>query len=88
MSQDTFNKIITLGLFLFFMAVFIASFITGKSVDWQTLTVFIIPTVAHIVNQFNTTTVTTANIQAHSSQAVASIQATNPNTTNGVSTHD
>lgn len=81
MSQDLFNKIITLVLFAFFMTMYVISFITGKQVDWNQLLVFIVPTINHIVHQYTQTQVTTKNIDATTQKTVAQITATGMNGT-------
>jgi len=75
MSQDTFNKIVTLVLFTFFMVMYVVSFVTGKAVDWQMLLTFLVPTLNHIMHQYTQSQVTTKNIEAEKETAVAKIQA-------------
>jgi hypothetical protein len=73
-SQDTFNKMITLLLFFFFMAMYVISFVTSKPIDWQAMIAFIIPTANHIAHQITGTQVTLKNVDA----AIASTNGTTP----------
>lgn len=45
--QDTFNKIVTLTLLVFFMAMYAWSFGTGKPLNLQSLAGFLIPVITH-----------------------------------------
>lgn len=83
-SQDTFNKIITLGLFIYTCTIFLISFLTGKAVDWQTLFVFVLPTLTHLAGQITNTQVVTKNIDAATQQSVAQVTASS--NANGKST--
>lgn len=78
-SQDTFNKMVTTALLVFFMVMYTISFLTGKTIDWQVLLGFIIPTVNHIAHQ-----VTASQIQSKAvDKDIAVINASS--TANGVS---
>ena len=81
MSQDTFNKIITITLFAFFMVMYTIGFITGRTIDWNQLLVFIVPTLNHIVHQYTQAQVTKTNIEANTQTTVAQITATGTNGT-------
>lgn len=48
MSQDTFNKVYTLLLTMYFMAMYSMSWYTGKPIDLVTLAAFLIPGGVHI----------------------------------------
>ncbi len=74
-SQDAFNKIITILLFLFFMAVYIFSLVSGKTVNWEMLLTFLVPTINHIAHQYTTTAIATKSIDSSTSKEVAQIQA-------------
>jgi len=74
-SQDTFNKILTMLLMVFFMTMYVASWLTGKVVDWQLLLTFLIPIVNNAVHQLTATQVTTKNIEAETATTVAKITA-------------
>jgi len=50
-NQANFNKLITLSLFLFFMAMYVLSWLTGKELDWIGLLAFVVPTLNHAVHQ-------------------------------------
>jgi hypothetical protein len=78
-SQEVFNKIITMILFAFFMVMYTISFLTGKSVDWQMLLTFLVPTLNHIMHQYTQARVTTKNIEADTATSVAQIQANGGN---------
>ena len=81
MSQDTFNKIITITLFAFFMVMYTIGFITGRTIDWNQLLVFIVPTLNHIVHQYTSAQVSIKNTEANTTKAVAQITATGTNGT-------
>jgi len=74
-SQETFNKIITVILFSFFMVMYALSWYTGKNVDWQALLTFLVPTMNHIMHQYTQNRVETKNIEASSAENVARITA-------------
>ena len=74
-SQETFNKIITVILFSFFMIMYALSWYTGKNVDWQALLTFLVPTLNHIMHQYTQNRVETKNIEANSAANVARITA-------------
>lgn len=80
MSQDTFNKLITIYLFLFISAVFLYGMISGKTVDWQLFLGFIVPSATHAVHLITGAQLTTENIKSQTAIAVS------PNTTNGATT--
>jgi hypothetical protein len=65
-SQDTFNKIVTLMLCTFFMAMYMVSFISGKTLDVQALLGFIIPIVAHSAHLMYNMTTNKASLKAAS----------------------
>ena len=71
-TQDTFNKLVTSFLFLFFAGIYIYSLVTGKSVNWQELLGFLVPTLNHIAHQYSGTAVQVENIKADASKSVAS----------------
>lgn len=48
MSQETFNKIIMIVLLVFFMIMYMISFVTGKPLDLKDLLGFFIPMIAHV----------------------------------------
>ena len=50
MSQDTFNKVYTLLLTVYFMAMYTMAWYTGKPVDLATLAAFFIPGAIHTVH--------------------------------------
>ena len=50
MSQDTFNKVYTLLLTVYFMAMYSAAWYTGRPVDLVTLAAFLIPGGVHAVH--------------------------------------
>lgn len=79
LSQDAFNKVVTTSLMLFFMVMYVVSFVTGKNIDWTGLLAFIVPTVNHIVHQVTASQIQTKNVD----KDIAVIQASS--TTNGVS---
>ena len=81
LTQETFNKLITASLMLFFMIMYVLSFITGKTVDWNQLLVFIVPTLNHIVHQITQNQLTTKNIDARTQKAITQIQVTGTNGT-------
>lgn len=83
MSQDTFNKLVTTFLMLFFACVYVYSLITGHTIDWQQLLGFIVPTINHIVHQISGTQVQTTVAKTQADITVASI---NKNGTTPVST--
>lgn len=64
LSQDQFNKLITLLLFTFFMVMYVISFVTNKPIDWQAMIAFVIPTANHIAHQITGTQVTLKNVDA------------------------
>ena len=76
MTSESFNRYVTLGLFLFFGALYIVSFATGKSLDWQALIAFVIPMVNHIVSQVTTTQLATKRVEGATATTVATIQTT------------
>ena len=82
-TQETFNRILAISLFVFFGAVFVASFVTGKPVDWQALTVFLIPVLTHVAHLFAASNVQTTTIQTEGQKEIAHINAEAP-TTNGL----
>ena len=47
MSQDTFNKIYTLLLTVYFMAMYTTAWLMGKPLDLVTLAAFLIPSGVH-----------------------------------------
>jgi len=79
MTQDTFNKIVTSVLLLFFMTMYILTWATGKTIDWNQLITFIVPGALHIAHLVSGTKVTTTNIIAKSATDVASINVGTPN---------
>ena len=81
MTQDTFNKIVTIVLFTFFMIMYVIAFLTGKTIDWNSLLVFIVPTLNHIMSQYTQAKVQTTSITATAQKAVAQINATGTNGT-------
>ena len=50
MSQDTFNKIYTLLLTTYFMAMYTMAWYTGKPIDLVTLAAFLIPSGVHSIH--------------------------------------
>ncbi len=47
MSQETFNKIVTIILLVYFMSLYAASWIMNKPVDIAGLAAFLVPIVTH-----------------------------------------
>lgn len=79
MSQDLFNKIVTIVLLAFFMTMFVVSFITNKPLNVQDMLAFLIPTVNHVVHQITGSQVVMKNVDAQ----IATVTA---GSTNGTST--
>jgi len=52
MKQASFNKVITTSLFIFFMTMYLLSWLTGKGLDWIGLLAFAVPTANHVIHQF------------------------------------
>ena len=75
MTQDNFNRLYTLFLTSFFMVLFVYVTFTGKVIDWQALSLFLIPTLNHIAHQFTAASITNETIKATSAQLVAVTQA-------------
>lgn len=79
MSQESFNRVVTLILFAFFLVIYVLSFIMNRMVDWQSLLVFIVPTLNHVVNQVIQGQVSQTSINADVQKVVSG--ATNGTTT-------
>lgn len=47
MSQDTFNKIVTSSMLIFFMTMFALSWYTNKPIDLAAAATFLVPMVTH-----------------------------------------
>lgn len=62
MSQDTFNKFLTISLFLFFVIVYLLSWLLQKPIDLINIVVFLIPGFVHAVHLFTHMSVTIATI--------------------------
>ncbi len=76
MSQDTFNKLLTLGLFVFFCTMYVISFITGKSLNISEILTFLVPTLNHIVHQITQSQATIQTIKADVTKTVAAVNGT------------
>jgi hypothetical protein len=50
MSQDTFNKVVTLTLLVFCMGMFFASWLSGKPIDLQSFLILIAPILTHSIH--------------------------------------
>lgn len=50
MKQATFNNITTIYYILFFSAIYVWAFVTGKHVDIEAVLTFLVPTVNQIVH--------------------------------------
>lgn len=81
MSDATFRRLVTVYLVVFFSAIYIISWATNRLVDWQSLLVFIVPTVAHAIDQITQTQLATKSIDQATRTQVAQIQR------NGISDH-
>lgn len=68
------------------MVMYVLSWATGKLIDWNQLLVFVIPTITHLINQFNQTQVTVKNIEAKTATDVATIAQTAVVAKNGSAT--
>ena len=63
MTHDTFNRLITVTLTLFFMTLYTWSFITGKHLDIAGILAFVVPAlnnVVHIISR-NAVAITSIN---------------------------
>ena len=78
-SQDSFNKLVTIVLMTFFMGMYVVSFITGKHLDVEGMLGFLIPTLNHVVHQITQAQMSATSINASTQKEVAKI------TTNGTS---
>jgi len=75
MTQENFNRVITTILFLFFMVMYVISFVSGRVLSWEQLLPFLVPTLNHIMHQYTQYRVMTKNIEASAATDVAKIQA-------------
>lgn len=71
MSQETFNKILTIMLFLFFMTVYIVSFVTGKPIDTSGLLTFIVPSLNHVIHQITQSQIVLRKVDSDTQKTVA-----------------
>ena len=62
LSQDSFNKLVTIFLMSFFALMYTLSWLTGKPLDWQALLTFIIPSLNHVVHVLTSTTNNTQGV--------------------------
>lgn len=59
MKQDDFNKFYTIFLTVFFMVMYIWSFVTGKHVDVETILTLAVPMISHVLHLTTRTTIIT-----------------------------
>ena len=76
-SQDSFNKIVTIVLFTYFLVMYTISYFTGKPLNLDSAIALAVPTLNHVIHQITQAQVATKNIE--SKTAIA----TSPNATNG-----
>lgn len=76
-SQDTFNKIISILLFSYFLVMYTLSYITGKPLSIESALTLAVPTINHIVHQITQAQVVTKNIESATTTQVATIQSSN-----------
>src|SRR6266568_2691336 len=79
-TQDTFNKVLSLILILFFMTLYTFSFITGKEVNWTILLTLIVPMINNAVSQYTQAQLAIKTKVSDTAVNVAQIQSTNGNT--------
>lgn len=73
-SQDTFNKCVTIILFAYFLTMYTISYFTGKPLNIDSAIALAVPTFNHVIHQITQTQVLTKNIAATQATKVASIQ--------------
>ena len=70
MSQDTFNKIYTLMLTVYFMAMYTTAWLMDKPIDLVTLAAFLIPAGVHGMHQVTQGMVDRLNIKKDTEIAI------------------
>lgn len=70
-SDDTFNKALTLLLLLYVMAMYTISYFTGKPLDLYNLLVFIAPLFNNIVHLVTRANVQQKTIEGETQKAIA-----------------
>ena len=79
-SQDTFNKIVSIILFSYFLVMYTISYISGKPLGIESALTLAVPTLNHIIHQVTKAQVVSKSIESKTAIAIS------PNT-NGGSNH-
>lgn len=72
-SQDTFNKLVTFSMLIYFMAMFAISYFLGRPLDIASIAAFLVPMVTHTTHLLTASVDKKTDVSAISQQGVENV---------------